>query len=69
MKIYVVKDLEFGDLVCVGINYDTIVDYLLKISLGEFRYGIYEKEVDNNNVISISNLNNDCQLIKELITV
>ena len=68
MKIYVVKDLEFGDIVCIGINYDAIINYLLEISLGEFHYGIYVKEVDTNNVISIYDINNDCQLVKEIIT-
>lgn len=68
MKIYVAKDLEFGDIVCVGINYDAIIDHLFEVSLGEFRYGIYVKEVDTNNVISIDDINNDCQLVKEIIT-
>lgn len=68
MKIYVAKDLELDDIVCVGIDYDAIIDYLFEFSLGEFRYGIYVKEVDTNNVISINNIDNDCQFVKEIIT-
>lgn len=68
MKIYVAKDLEFSDIVCVGIDYDAVINYLLETSLGEFHYGIYVKEVDTNEVISICDIDNDCQLIKEIIT-